>query len=48
MYYSALRQGQVANSRAMLAAIALGGAISLTIEGLQVFLPTQDSDMTDD
>jgi VanZ family protein len=42
-YYSATR----GNTRGMLAAIALGGAISLTIEGLQVFLPTRDSDMTD-
>jgi VanZ family protein len=47
MYYSAVRGGPVGNSRGKLAAIVLGGAISLTIEGLQVFLPTRDSDMTD-
>lgn len=35
------------NRWATIGAIALGAAISLTIESVQVFLPTRDSDMTD-
>lgn len=43
MYFSLVRK----MTRAAIVTIALGFSVSLTIEGLQTFLPTRNSDMTD-
>ena len=46
-FFSAIAPKHWPSGRAMFVAIAAGWAISLTIETMQVFLPTRDSDMTD-